>query len=258
MKKFFKILFGGNTIKIEKQPEKVDSYEIANDLIKEATSLKNTDINAAINKIKEALVVHPELHNAHSKMVGYLKKAGNIEGAYEVINNQIFKYKKDSFNFFDVQGRGTWINQKCSLELFEKKHNEYVKSYFLSVYFDLLSASISGEIDDIKDINKKFKDKVFDRDFAKVLSTIDNGSELINGFTVYLKEKLNHFTNMAKIYNRTDFYKLMGKDAMAGKNTDGDYEFKVLSNNKAFCDEYKNVTETKFSNFIEEKIVVLL
>ncbi|MQY78531.1 MAG: hypothetical protein GH151_04940 [Bacteroidetes bacterium] len=119
-----------------------DPYEKSRELIKEATSLKKTDINKAISLTKEAIKSYPNF-DYYFKLASYYQLSGNNNEAFSVIGKLV-----GELDFNDVINYNTRIHQifteKAKLLYNVQDWVDYFFSLCFSLWNDLISVAVNG------------------------------------------------------------------------------------------------------------------
>jgi len=112
-------------------------FDKSQKLIKKATSLKNKDINKAIELIYKAIDTYPKKDLDHYfKLAGYHHKAGEKERAYKVLYDLL--NDEDIEDIFHYQVNLSKIYDKLTILLYrDQRFIEYIDFSLISGYYDL-------------------------------------------------------------------------------------------------------------------------
>lgn len=110
-----------------KRKKKETSNIEPSELLKKATALRKTDINAAISLIKQAIDKEPEYFAARKKLANYMFQAGQKDEAIDYLINYS--------NYSDIFHKSESLDQVAILLKKDKQNIEAIKYDCKSTYF---------------------------------------------------------------------------------------------------------------------------
>ncbi len=220
-------------------------------LIKLATEAKKTDIEMAIQLIRNAIALYPE-GGYYYKLTSYLCDNQKHQEAIDILLGFLFKWNYDEFHINKNMARSSIYYR---LSLCEEKR----KAYFKYLYYDLLSLfnsflglSIQGRRSEVEG---RFKNGPLDigpktklyRNMAKI--NIDQ-LEFSKKITLYFEQLKPLYITMCDIHDHVSVYV---------DNLRQNYEHKpedtvdnLLPQNSHFTLAYNKVREEDFISFLSQ------
>jgi hypothetical protein len=121
-----------------------DRYNYSNQLIKEATRYKKSDIERAISLIKKALKVYsPSDYSYHFKLANYLSLAGKADEAFSVYAYLLKNVIPDNVYFFN-RNLETIYAEICKHLYKEKDYSKYIYYYCLWLWNNNIAHACQG------------------------------------------------------------------------------------------------------------------
>jgi len=247
----------------EEQLDKL--YDKSQNLIKQSTKYKDSDIQKSIDLIHKAIDIYPyKILDHYFKLANYYHKAGQKGKAYKILHSLIEEENSD--NIFNYQLNISKIFEKLNVLFYrDKEYEEYIRNSLLSKYYFILSQACSavGDVDFLKDdysflfsLSDKSKlgrcFKYIKKENQKI--EIEN---LLQEFYNSIKEKL---IKMSEISSDIDYNSTLDEiyDNEANPQDIQYTEGYALKHNSEFMALYNDLNKNYIEKYIEDKIAPLL
>ncbi len=233
--------------------EQSDEYYKSYELIKQASEYKKTDILRAIKLINEAIEIHPS-DDYYLKLANYLSDAGQQKESYDVLNRLLKKYSYNEFINMKNGNRAKIYERITIINFKNKNYKEYIKNSAMYIFNILIGIAIQGRKKEVLGIinHKPFKENFTITKINKAFNLL-NLTEKENDFysTVqnYFKKEKIKYIELCKI-----FESISENIDIAFNESVGEYEDRILSENKSFIEIYNSVIEQDFELLIDNQL----
>ena len=227
------------------------------ELLKKATALKKTDIEQAIQLIKNALEIDSK-YPCHDKLINYLIIANKLDEAEALIISLIDESKNDKsiISFHDRAG----IYDVYANFLFKKmQYKDYIFYYSLSIYNGLVWDALNEQIINVKEqlrllkSKEEFIDKKTNKSFQELNSSKNQDLYLKTYYNILKDFQFNKLYDLVYFLNNKQVDREQIEYEGVIKNTD---DWKLWSN-KLFCEIILKYDENIFIDIYKSKLEIL-
>jgi tetratricopeptide (TPR) repeat protein len=186
------------------------NYEKANSISKEATKLKKSDINKAIEYLEEARKIDPNNEEIAFKLARYYRINKRNDDSFAIYRNLVIRHSSP-IQLFSCAGLSKTHEQMCIQLYDEKKFSTYLYYYLFKNWYSLISLALSGRF---TDSDFKFNIDIFfnseqDTKLNKCLKELKidcNSGKIKNEIFKIIKEHLPLFEKISKIAQQAHFH----------------------------------------------------
>jgi hypothetical protein len=232
-----------------------EEYIKSNELIKQSTALKKTDINKAIEFIKEAISIYPS-DDSSFKLANYYFDSGNIQDSYAVLNGLLDKYSYPGFEDMKNMNRYKVFEKMAVINFKDKKYSDYVKSSSLQFFNWLIGLSVQGRRQEITGLITRqpfemyFVETKMNKSF-KELNLVDKQKDFYSALQNHFAKSMDKLILLCDIFEKSDLRSF--KDMQIGDSV-GSYTDRKLSKNQTFIDTYKTLDEKLVGQFVDAQL----
>lgn len=237
------------------------AYDKSRELLKDATSQKDVDINTAILLINEAIEICPEkILSDYFKLANYYHLACKKEEAYDLLQKTINDLDANEIGMYNMN-KSSVYDKICTLNYKDNLFNLYLHNYSMWYYNTTLAFACQGrrmELKNIVDATNKLgylaPTKV-NCSFKKLnkLSIKDQFNDRLNNFISSLSNTLTEMAN--KAYN---FRFPFESESIIIGETSGQREDRLLSKDNSFVTSYRQLNSNDFNYFYDIQLKPLL
>lgn len=119
--------------------------------IREATKLKNSDSDKAIQLIKKAIDLEPQEHNHVLKLSTYLYKSGQKEEAYDACRELIRKLDVNDYTRYNLK-KTVILEKLCTFYYSDQNFEAYLAAYTEWIYNTIIGYACQGRQKELKKI----------------------------------------------------------------------------------------------------------
>lgn len=235
--------------------EPTEEYIKSNELIKQSTALKKTDINKAIELIKEAISIYSS-DDSSFKLSNYYFDSGDIQNSYAVLNRLLDKYSYPGFEEMKNMNRYKVFEKIAVINFKDKKYFDYIKSSSLQFFNWLIGLSVQGRRQEIKVLITRqpfemfFVETKMNKSF-KELNLADKQKEFYAALQNHFANCMDKLILLCDIFEKSEVSSFT--DIQVGESV-GSYTDKKLSKHPTFFDTYKTLDEKIVEQLVDEKL----
>ncbi|MCZ2278330.1 MAG: hypothetical protein LC117_10420 [Bacteroidia bacterium] len=221
-----------------------EEYLKANELIKQSTSLKKTDILKAIELIKEAIKIYPSDESLF-KLANYHFDAGKVQDSYDLLNGQLQKYSFSGFANMKNMNRYKVYEKIAVINFKDKKYKDYITNSSMQFFNWLVGLALQGRKEEViglitrQPFEMYFVETKMDKSF-KELNIADKQKEFYTKLQSLFSNLKPNLLELCNIYEQTNF---RSHGIMRIGESTGDYEDKILNKNPNFVNTYNSLDE---------------
>lgn len=234
-----------------------DKFERSRQLLKEATSLKDTNIEQAISAIEQAIRICPEhVMSDYFKLSHYHHLAGNIEKAYTTHKDLLTGLDIEDIGMYNMR-RSQVFNKLCTLAYKDKNYGEYLYYYCSWLYNTVIAMACQGRKSELFGIMDN-EDKLCYLAPTKVNSSFkklgkESNKEIFNDTLIkFFDTHRNTVTIMSEkayqIDNDTNI------DSYRVNESIGQRSNRLLKKCEDFMAAYRSLNDEQFVNFFESSL----
>ena len=251
----------GTTVNIEINSPGEGDLDKSRQLLKQATSLKDTDINKAISLIEQAIKICPErILNDYFKLANYYHIAGYKDKAYTTLQQLL-----DNIDFNDIgmynMDRSQVFDKFCTLSYKDKDYEQYIHFYCFWLYNITVAFACQGRKEELKNIIDN-RDKLnylaptkINGSFKKI-DKEPNKQEFNDKLLSYFDDHRQVLTEMAnKAYEIDSSFE---SDELRINESIGQRSNRLLRKDDKFMTVYKSFNSDQFKKFIENNLIPII
>lgn len=238
-----------------------DSFSKSRDLIKKATSYKNTNIEKAIALIQKAIKLCPEkMLTDYFKLANYYYIANCKDKAYSIHQEILAQLNQKDITMYNMK-RASVFEKLCTLSYKDKEFKNYL--YYYCLWFFNLAVAFAcqgrkGEFEEMLNNQNKLvylASSKINSSFKK-LGKEGVKKEFNTKLDTYYSSITNTLTNMVKKAYRID-HSMDVADYRAGESI-GETKNRLLRKEGEFMTAYNALNSGDIERFFEDELSPLL